>query len=116
MIYYIIIIVSIIFAFFVANLVINNKLLPKYSVLWIGYSIVLIIMSFSIKYIDIVAKILGVYYAPSVIFIFAILFFMFYTLHLSIVATKENYRTIKLTQELSILKERVKILEKSIEK
>lgn len=113
MIYYIIIALSIIFAVFVTKLVINNKLLPKYSVLWIAYSFILIVMSFGVKYIEVIAKFLGIYYAPSAIFLFAILFFMFYILHLSVVATKENYRTIKLTQELSLLKERVKNLEEN---
>lgn len=106
MIYYIIFAVAVLFLLFVIYLVLKKKLLLKYSILWILYSIGLVIMSISVKWINNLAAVLNIYYAPSMIFLFGLLFLMIYMLHLSIVVTKQNNNIIKLTQEISLMKNR----------
>lgn len=106
MIYYIIFAVAVLFLLFVIYLVLKKKLLLKYSILWILYSVGLVIMSISVKWINNLAAVLNIYYAPSMIFLFGLLFLMIYMLHLSIVVTKQNNNIIKLTQEISLMKNR----------
>ena len=106
MIYYIIFAIALLFLIFVIYLVLKKKLLLKYSILWILYSIGLVVMSISVKLINDLATVLNIYYAPSMIFLFGLFFLMIYMLHLSIVVTKQNNNMIKLTQELSLMKNR----------
>ena len=106
MIYYIIFAIALLFLIFVIYLVLKKKLLLKYSILWILYSIGLVVMSISVKLIIDLATVLNIYYAPSMIFLFGLFFLMIYMLHLSIVVTKQNNNMIKLTQELSLMKNR----------
>lgn len=49
-----------------------------------------------------------VYYPPSLMFLFAIIVLVIYTIHITIVITKQNKMIVKLTQELGILKEKEK--------
>ena len=111
MIYLIITVFSVLFILFVISLVVKNKLLTKYSVLWLFCSFFLVVASISVNHIDYIAERLGVYYPPAMIFLFGMFFLFIYTLHLSIVATKQSYQIITLTQTVSILKERVDQIE-----
>ena len=112
MIYYVISIFAILFLLVVARLVIKEQLLTKYSVLWLAFGIILIAASFCVDGINVLAHILNVHYAPSIIFLFGIFFLMIYTLHLSIVATKQSKYITNITQDLAIVKEKLERLEK----
>lgn len=107
MIYVIIRIVAIIFFVYVTMLIAKEKLKIQYSVLWLGYSLVLIIVSFNVDLIEFIADKLNIYYAPSMIFLFGLVFLMVYLLHLSIVTTKQAKHIVSLIQEVSLIKEKV---------
>lgn len=107
MIYVIIRIVAIIFFVYVTMLIAKEKLKIQYSILWLGYSLILIIVSFNVGLIEFIADKLNIYYAPSMIFLFGIVFLMVYLLHLSIVTTKQAKYIVSLIQEVSLLKEKV---------
>lgn len=107
MIYTLAIIFSILFMLFIILLVRNNKLEEKYSILWIIFSIVILVVSIFPKLVDELAKLLNIIYPPSLIFLLAFIVLAIYIIHLSVVATKQNKRIIRLTQESAILKEEI---------
>ena len=106
MIYYFAIVFSIVFAIIILNLVKKEKLDEKYSILCILTCVVTFIVSICPKIIIFVANKFNVYYAPSLMFLFAILILVIYIIHITTVITKQNKMIIKLTQELGILKEK----------
>lgn len=108
MIYYFAIVFAVIFIIFILNLVKKGKLDEKYSILWILTGIVTLIVSFLPNLITKIANKFDVYYPPSLMFLFAIIILVIYTIHITIVITKQNKMIVKLTQELGILKEKEK--------
>lgn len=108
MIYFLAIIGSILFSIFILLLVRNNKLDEKYSILWIIFSIVIIIFSLNKNILEYISNLLDIYYAPATLFLIGFAFLVVFIIHLSIVVTKQNKSIIKLTQKLAILEEYVK--------
>lgn len=107
MIYVLIRIIAIIFFIYVLGLIVKEKLKIKYCVLWLGYSLILILISFNVNFIEFISNELNIYYAPSTIFLIGLIFLMIYILHLSIVITKQDKYIVNLVQEVSLLKQRV---------
>ena len=108
MIYYIITFFTIIFLLVITSLILKRKLLLKYSILWIIYGICLVIMSVSVEIIEFISSKLGIYYAPALIFISGLFFLMIYSLHLSIVISKQNIYITNLIQEVSLINNEIK--------
>ncbi len=54
--------------------------------------------------LDVMAKLLGVYYAPALIFLAAIFAIIVFLVHLSVVNSRQHEQIKKLTQEMAILK------------
>ncbi len=106
MIYIFSIIFSTIFILFILNLVRKNKLDEKYSILWLFFAIIILIVSIFPSLIIKIAEIFNVYYPPTLLLLFAILILGTYIVHITIVITKQNKMIIKLTQELAILNEK----------
>ncbi|MMZ63698.1 hypothetical protein D1872_259710 [compost metagenome] len=94
------------FLLLVLELVRRQKLKEQYSLLWILFSVVLFIVSFNVTLIEWIADRLGVKYAPAILFLFGLLFCFAFILHLTIVITRLSAQVLRLTQELTILKER----------
>lgn len=114
MIYKISIIFAILFLIFILNLVRKNKLDEKYSIVWIAFSICILIISIFHDFIMNISLKLGVYYPPILLLLFAIIVEGIYIVHITITITLQNKRIIKLTQELGILKEKVDKMERKI--
>jgi len=108
MIYIFAIIFAIIFEAFIINLVRKNKLDEKYSILWIIFGIIILIVAIFPNIVIKIAELFNVYYPPSLLLLFAVLIIGAYIVHISMVITKQNKMIVKLTQELAILKERIK--------
>ena len=107
MIYYISIAFSLIFIIFVILLVRKNKLDEKYSILWIMFSIIIIILALCTKLLDKISDYIGIFYPPALLFLFGFIFVIFYIIHLSVVVTKQNKSIIRLAQEVAILNEKI---------
>lgn len=116
MIYTLAIVFSILFMIFIILLVRNNKLEEKYSILWILFSVIVLIISIFPKLIDKIATMLNVSYPPSLVFLLSFIVIAIYIIHLSIVATKQNKRIIRLTQDDTILKYEIEKLKKENKK
>lgn len=105
-IYALSVIVAFSFLLVVLELVRRQKLREQYSLLWILFSLVLVIVSLNVSFIEWIADRFGVKYAPAILFLFGLLFCFTIILHLTIVVTKLTAQVLRLTQELTILKER----------
>ncbi|MEF2968258.1 DUF2304 domain-containing protein [Paenibacillus sp. M1] len=97
---------AVLFLLLVLELVRRQKLKEQYSLLWILFSAVLLIVSLNVPLMEWIATRLGVKYAPALLFLFGLLFCFAVILHLTIVVTKLTAQVLRLTQELAILKER----------
>ncbi len=91
----------------VVDFVRRNLLKEKYSVLWIALSIVVIILSLWRGLLDRIAGMVGVSYAPSLLFLVAFIFVILILLHFSVVISILYDKNKVLTQELSLLKEKL---------
>lgn len=112
MVYYIGIIFSIVFLIFILNLVKKNKLEEKYSIVWIIFSVgILLISIFYNLFMEFSYK-LGVYYPPILLLLFTTIIEGIYIIHITITITKQNKMVITLTQQLAILKEKVEEMDK----
>lgn len=112
MIYYFSIAFSIMFMILILNLVKKNKLDEKYSVLWLFFGLIILLVSIFPKIIEKIAIWFNVYYAPALMLLFAILIMGAYIVHITMVITKQNKMIIKLTQELAIFKQHINKKEK----
>lgn len=105
-IYVLSVFVAALFLVFVLELVRRQKLREQYSLLWILFSVVLLVCSMNVHFVEWLAAKLGVKYAPAVLFLFGLLFCFAFILHLTIVITRLTAQVLRLTQEIVILKER----------
>ncbi|HEU4963982.1 MAG TPA: DUF2304 domain-containing protein [Bacilli bacterium] len=101
-IYSISILFSIFFVIFVLSLVRRRKLREQYSIMWLILGFVTVLVSLKTNWLEALATYLGIYYAPSLLFLIALLFCFAYLLHLTLVISKLSDRVVRLTQELAL--------------
>lgn len=95
---------AILFMVLVIMLVRRGKLQERYALLWIAASFINIIIAFWPQSLEILAKSLRIYYAPSLLFLMAILFGFAVMLHLSVIVSQMTKRTERLAQEVALLR------------
>jgi len=88
----------------VLNLVRRKKLKTEYSLIWLFVSVVFIVFSFWRSGIDTVASLIGIAYAPSVLFIILLVGIILLLIEFSIIISKQAERIKILVQELALLK------------
>ena len=98
---------SVIFLLIVVELVRKNKLSEKYSLLWILFGFTILILSISPVSIEKISALIDIKYAPSVLFVFGLLFLIVYSLQITIVLSKQSKRIIRLTQEITLIKGKI---------
>lgn len=99
--------ISLLFLLYIIRLIIKGKLREEYSIVWIVCTIVLIVFSFWRNGLEVMAKLLGVYEAPNLIFTGAIFAILIYLLHLSVVISKLQSQNKQLAQDIALLKEKM---------
>jgi hypothetical protein len=99
------IIIDVLFLVYIAWLIVKGRLREEYAIVWLACTLVLLVFSFWRNGFEIMARYLGVYEAPNLIFTGAIFAIMIYLLHLSVVASRLHKNNKKLAQELALLKE-----------
>ena len=95
----------------VLELVRRRRLREKYALLWLLTAVVLLILSIWRGAVNSIAGLVGVGYAPAVIFAIAFLFVLVVLLHYSTVVSTLADRTVWLTQQIALLEQRVRELE-----
>lgn len=101
------IIAVVFFIAIIARFVLKGKLRTEYSIVWILMGIMFLIFSIWRKSLDLLADFFGVYYAPSLIFIFFFFMIFIFLIHLSVVNSKQHDQIKRLSQEISLLKDEV---------
>ena len=97
----------------VIELIRRNHLKERYSLIWLAASMVLILFSVVRSLLHYIARILGIYYPPSFLFLLAMAFLLVLLLHLSSVISSQSDQNKRLAQEIGILKSRLNRMEKS---
>ena len=87
---------------FVLELVRRKKLLEGYALLWILACVALIIISLWESLWERLAKILGIYYAPAILFLFAFGFLLLIVLDLTVKISKLTEQNRKLAQKMGL--------------
>lgn len=96
---------SLLFLLYIGKQIINGKLREEYSFVWILSTVLLLVFSFWRNGLEIVARALGVYEAPNLVFTAAIFMILIYLLHLSKVASSLQQQNKTLSQDLALLRE-----------
>ncbi len=99
------------FMTYVFRQILKGKLREEYSIIWIFFTIVLIVFSIWRNGLAWFAKIMGVYYAPSLLFMVAIGTIIIFLLHLSLVVSRLHNQIKSISQELALLKQKLAKLE-----
>jgi len=102
------IIINCIFIGYIARLITKGKLREEYAIVWCICTVILILFSFWTKGLNLMSKIFGVFDPPNLIFTAFIFLILIYLLHLSVVSSKSHHSITRLTQEMAMLKEKMK--------
>ncbi len=97
----------------VIELIRRNRLKERYSLVWLGASVTMIVFSLR-SVLHSVAKTVGIHYPPSFLFLMAILFLTILLLHFSTVISSLTEQNKNLAQEIGMLRNRLKTLENKI--
>ena len=87
---------------FVLELVRRKKLLEGYSLIWISACIGLIMISLWKDLWEKIAKVLGIYYSPMILFLFAFGFLLLIVLDLTVKVSKLTKENRKLAQTVGL--------------
>jgi len=94
----------------VVSLIRRRKLREEYSLVWLAGGVVLLVFSLWRDLLDIIARALGVYYAPAVLLLVTIFFGGLSFLHFSVVISAHAEQNKNMAQEIALLKEKVRRL------
>src|SRR3954452_11721921 len=98
----------------ILELVRSRRLLERYAVLWLFCSIVLLSLAAWKGLLQKVASAVGVYYAPSALFVIAFGFVLVLLLHFSVAVSRLSEQAKVLAQRLAFLEERNRELEAQV--
>jgi len=111
---YIAIMGSVFILAFIVELIRKNKLKEKYALLWLFFGFIFLFLSLFRNVLEIVAKIIGVDYAPAALFLTLIIAMFLILLHYSIVVSELSEKNITVIQELGLLKFELKKLKEKM--
>ncbi|MCY0901849.1 MAG: DUF2304 domain-containing protein [Firmicutes bacterium] len=95
---------SLAFLVAVVDLMRRRLLLEQYSLFWLGMAIVILLLSVFHDALNRVASSIGIYYAPSLLFLIGFLFMLGTMLHLTVALSKMMSRSVRMVQEMGILR------------
>jgi hypothetical protein len=95
------------------RLIIQKKLREEFSIIWIMCAIILNVFAFWRNGIAVLASFFGVYYPPSIIFMFLFFAIIVYCLHLSLIISKQKNQIKNLTQEFALMNEKINKLKQN---
>lgn len=98
---------------FILKLVKRKKLKEEYSLLWLAFGSIFILLSIFKPLLEIVASIIGIVYAPAALLLMLVISVFFILIQFSIVISKLAEGNKNLTQEVGILKAEIKKLQQS---
>ena len=93
---------------YIARLITKGKLREEYAIVWCVCTLFLIVFSFWTKGLEVISKVFGVFDPPNLVFTAFIFIILIYLLHLSVVSSKSHHSITRLTQEIAMMKEKMK--------
>ena len=106
------IIISILCMIYVVIEVRKKRFSIKESFWWMVGSVIMLILSIFPHSIDFIAKLLGIAYPPSLLFVFCNIFLIFMIFRNSKRLAEQQEKTTELAQNVAILKEEISNLKK----
>jgi hypothetical protein len=97
--------------FIVFELVRRRRLMERYALLWLFSAAVLLGLAVWKNLLERVASTIGIYYAPSALFVIAFGFILVLLLHFSLVISRLADQNKVLAQRMGMLQQRVDLLE-----
>jgi hypothetical protein len=99
--------------FLVFELIRRGRLKERYSLLWLAAGVVLLVLSVFRGLLEAFARLVGIYYPPSLLFLVAFVFLLLITLHFSAVISGLAEKNKHLAQEIALLRQRLDALQKA---
>jgi hypothetical protein len=91
--------------FLVLELIRRGRLKERYSLLWLFSGVVMLVLSLSRELLEYIARQVGIFYPPSLLFLVAFIFLLLITLHFSAVISGLSEKNKKLAQEIALLRQ-----------
>jgi hypothetical protein len=98
---------------FVLELVRRRALMERYALLWLGSSIVILVLAIWDEALGMIARQLGILSAPNALFFVAIAFILLLLLHFSAAMSRLTDQSKVLAQRHAMLEERLRELERT---
>jgi len=105
------VLIGILLLVYIIRAVIKKRFDLYESIFWIFASVVIILLSAFPKSLDSIAIKFGVSYSPSLVFLIGIIFLLFINFRQTRMINDNKQKINDISQELSILKEKVKEIE-----
>ena len=104
-------VVSVLGSFFllllILELVRKGKLAEEYSLLWIATGAILLLLSLWRGILHLFAKVVGIYYPPSALFLVGFIFMLLLILHCSVIVSRLSKKNRQLAQTVALLKQSI---------
>lgn len=98
----------------ILNLVVRRKIRESYSLIFLGGCVFFGALSLKRSLLDLLGRLVGIYYPPAALFLLiSIVFFVFF-LHLSMVITRLSDERKVLIQEIALLRRDFDTLQKTV--
>jgi len=107
------IIVAVLFILSVLELIRRRRLKEEYSLLWLLAGAIMLVLTVARPLLEVLARAIGIYYAPSALFLVAGLLAMATGLHFTTVISSLTDQNRILAQRLAILEEKLRRTEAS---
>jgi hypothetical protein len=92
----------------ILELVRRGKLKERFALLWLFSAAVLIVFSIWGSLLEILARILGIYYAPSVLLPVVIFFAVILFIYFSVIVSRQSEQLKNLAQKIALLEEELR--------
>lgn len=93
--------------FAVIELIRRGRLKERYSLLWLFSGVVLLVLSLSRGLLESIARAVGIFYPPSLLFLVAFIFLLLITLHYSVIISELSEKNKHLAQEIALLRMKI---------
>jgi len=103
------------FLLFILFQIHSKRMREEYSILWLFISVVFIIFSIWRSGLDHLARVIGIAYPPAALFLMLIMAVFMILIQFSVIISRATENNKHLTQEHSMLKLEVKILQKKLD-
>jgi hypothetical protein len=91
----------------------QRKIREQYALIWLAMGSLILVFSLFKRLLDLIARLVGIYYAPSLLIVLAIFFGLVLGIHFTVVLSRLTENNKRLVQEIGLLKNRVEQVEKS---